>query len=128
MTQGILVSNFFIIHRSFFHLLKMMEVENRIESFGGQVDDLPDELRDRRRISGGSGDNGVILEEDEDSRDGDIGLELQEKSAPDGVTSAVGGRVIKKVSQITDSIFYILTLSTITSVLNSIALHLSSCP
>ena len=106
----------------------MMEVENRIESFGGQVDDLPDELRDRRRISGGSGDNGVILEEDEDSRDGDIGLELQEKSSANGITSAVGGRVIKKVSQITDSKFYILTLSTITSVLNSIALHLSSCP
>ena len=106
----------------------MMEVENRIETFGGQVDDLPDELRDRRRISGGSGDNGVILEEDEDSRDGDIGLELQEKSAPDGTISAVGGRVIKKVSQITDSMFYISTLSTVTSVLNSIALHLSSCP
>merc|ERR1719443_1606656 len=68
-----------------------MEVENRIETFGGQVDDLPDELRDRRRISGGSGDNGVILEEDEDSRDGDI-----EKSPVDGTTSAVAGRVIKK--------------------------------
>lgn len=73
---------------------KMMEVENRIETFGGQVDDLPDELRDRRRISGGSGDNGVILEEDEDSRDGDI-----EKPPADGSTSAVAGRVIKKAKR-----------------------------
>ena len=72
----------------------MMEVENRIETFGGQVDDLPDDLRDRRRISGGSGDNGVILEEDEDSRDGDIGLE---KSPADGTSAAAAGRVIKKV-------------------------------
>ena len=51
----------------------MMEVEKRIETFGVQVDDLPDELKGRRRISGGSGDSGVhgvILEEDEDSRDG----------------------------------------------------------
>ena len=84
----------------------MMEVENRIETFGGQVDDLPDELRDRRRISGGSGDNGVILEEDEDSRDGDI-----EKPPADGSTSAVAGRVIKKVCLTTYSIFHLLTLS-----------------
>lgn len=72
----------------------MMEVENRIETFGGQVDDLPDDLKDRRRISGGSGDNGVILEEDEDSRDGDIGLE---KPPADGASAAMAGRVIKKV-------------------------------
>ena len=90
----------------------MMEVENRIETFGGQVDDLPDELRDRRRISGGSGDNGVILEEDEDSRDGDI-----EKPPADGSTSAVAGRVIKKVCRTTYSIFHLLTLS----------MHLSNC-
>ena len=127
MTQGN-IDLTFVIFLGPSSTFKMMEVENRIETFGGQVDDLPDELRDRRRISGGSGDNGVILEEDEDSRDGDIGLELQEKSLADGTTSAVGGRVIKKVSQITDSILYILTLSTITSVLNSIELHLSSCP
>lgn len=74
-----------------------MEVENRIETFGGQVDDLPDELRDRRRISGGSGDNGVILEEDEDSREGDIGP--QETSAEGDAQGA--SRVIKRVSQIT---------------------------
>ena len=74
----------------------MMEVENRIESFGGHVDDLPDELRDRRS-SGGSGDNGVILEEsEEDSRDGlDTGAGVQSDAAPPG--HAVNGRVIKKV-------------------------------
>ena len=72
---------------------KMMEVENRIETFGGQVEELPDELKDRR-VSGGSGGNGVILEEDEDSLDSiEGGLE---KAQPDGLLP-VNGRVIKKV-------------------------------
>ena len=71
----------------------MMEVENRIETFGGQVEELPDELKDRR-VSGGSGGNGVILEEDEDSLDSiEGGLE---KAQPDGLLP-VNGRVIKKV-------------------------------
>ena len=77
----------------------MMEVEKRIETFGVQVDDLPDELKGRR-ISGGSGDSGVhgvILEEDEDSRDGDNGS--QETSAEGDAQGA--SRVIKRVSQIT---------------------------
>ena len=72
----------------------MMEVENRIETFGGQVEELPDELKDRR-VSGGSGGNGVILEEDEDSLDSiEGGLE---KAQPDGLLP-VNGRVIKKVN------------------------------
>ena len=71
-----------------------MEVENRIETFGGQVEELPDELKDRR-VSGGSGGNGVILEEDEDSLDSiEGGLE---KAQPDGLLP-VNGRVIKKVN------------------------------
>jgi len=78
----------------------MMEVEKRIETFGVQVDDLPDELKGRRRISGGSGDSGVhgvIQEEDEDSRDGDT--EPQEASA-DG-DSLVASRVIKRAKRTT---------------------------
>ena len=79
--------------------VKMMEVENRIESFGNQVEELPDELRDRkdRRTSGGSENNGVILEEsEEDSRDGLEQGDGLEKS--NGVpATAVGGRIIKKV-------------------------------
>jgi len=73
----------------------MMEVENRIETFGGQVEELPDELKDRR-VSGGSGGNGVILEEDEDSLDSiEGGLE---KAQPDGLLP-VNGRVIKKAKR-----------------------------
>jgi len=72
-----------------------MEVENRIETFGGQVEELPDELKDRR-VSGGSGGNGVILEEDEDSLDSiEGGLE---KAQPDGLLP-VNGRVIKKAKR-----------------------------
>ena len=77
-----------------------MEVEKRIETFGVQVDDLPDELKGRRRISGGSGDSGVhgvIQEEDEDSRDGDT---VPQEASGDG-DSLVASRVIKRVSQIT---------------------------
>ena len=76
----------------------MMEVEKRIETFGVQVDDLPDELKGRR-ISGGSGDSGVhgvILEEDEDSGDGENGVE---KLPAYGTAAATAGRVIKKVKQ-----------------------------
>ena len=77
-----------------------MEVENRIETFGGQVEELPDELKDRR-VSGGSGGNGVILEEDEDSLDSiEGGLE---KAQPDGLLP-VNGRVIKKVKHKTLSL------------------------
>ena len=76
----------------------MMEVENRIETFGAGVEELPDELKDRR-ASGGSGSNGVndvILEEsEEDSRDG---LENAGDKA-NGVPAAAGGRIIKKVRQ-----------------------------
>jgi len=79
----------------------MMEVENRIESFGNQVEELPDELRDRkdRRTSGGSENNGVILEEsEEDSRDGLEQGDGLEKS--NGVpATAVGGRIIKKAKR-----------------------------
>ena len=75
----------------------MMEVENRIETFGGHVDELADELRDRRQSGGsGGGGNGVILEEsEEDSRDGlENGME---KLPSDGLNHA-NGRVIKKVT------------------------------
>jgi len=77
----------------------MMEVENRIETFGGQVDELPDELKDRRRMNGhgGSGDNGVILEEDEDSGDGENGVE---KLPAYGTAAATAGRVIKKAKRL----------------------------
>ena len=74
-----------------------MEVENRIETFGGHVDELADELRDRRQSGGsGGGGNGVILEEsEEDSRDGlENGLE---RLPSDGLNHA-NGRVIKKVN------------------------------
>ena len=77
----------------------MMEVENRIESFGGQVDELPDELKDRRQSGGSGGHNGnvnaVILEEsEEDSRDGldAVGDKNLSENCP-----PVNGRVIKKV-------------------------------
>ena len=76
-----------------------MEVENRIESFGGQVDELPDELKDRRQSGGSGGHNGnvnaVILEEsEEDSRDGldAVGDKNLSENCP-----PVNGRVIKKV-------------------------------
>ena len=74
----------------------MMEVENRIETFGGHVDELADDLRDRRQSGGsGGGGNGVILEEsEEDSRDGyENGME---KLPSDG-SNLANGRVIKKV-------------------------------
>ena len=89
-----------------------MEVENRIETFGGQVDELPDELKDRRRMNGhgGSGDNGVILEEDEDSGDGENGVE---KLPAYGTAAATAGRVIKKVKQHTWSHPRTLTLTVI---------------
>jgi len=76
----------------------MMEVENRIETFGGHVDELADELRDRRQSGGsGGGGNGVIFEEsEEDSRDGlENGME---KLPSDGLNHA-NGRVIKKAKR-----------------------------
>ena len=71
----------------------MMEVENRIETFGGQVDELPDDLKDRR-INGNhlANGNGVILEESEDEDQGEAAGILEKAPA-----EAVGGRVIKKV-------------------------------
>jgi len=79
----------------------MMEVENRIESFGGQVDELPDELKDRRQSGGSGGHNGnvnaVILEEsEEDSRDGldAVGDKNLSENCP-----PVNGRVIKKAKR-----------------------------
>ena len=73
--------------------MKMMEVENRIETFGGQVDELPDDLKDRR-INGNhlANGNGVILEESEDEDQGEAAGILEKAPA-----EAVGGRVIKKV-------------------------------
>jgi len=75
----------------------MMEVENRIETFGAGVEDLPDELKDRRASGGsGSGVNDVILEEsEEDSRDG---LENAGDKA-NGVPPSAGGRIIKKAKR-----------------------------
>ena len=41
-----------------------MEVENRIETFGGQVDELPDELKDRRVNGNHANGNGVISQDE----------------------------------------------------------------
>ena len=73
-----------------------MEVENRIETFGGQVDDLPDDLKERR-VNGIPPVNGndVILEESEDEDQGDA-AGMTDKLPADG-SQAVAGRVIKKV-------------------------------
>ena len=77
--------------------LKMMEVENRIEeTFSGQVEELPDDLKERRvhgnHHANGNG-NGVILEESEDEDLGEAGME----KAPTDPSQAIAGRVIKKV-------------------------------
>ena len=81
--------------------LKMMEVENRIEeTFSGQVEELPDDLKERRvhgnphanGFGNGNG-NGVILEESEDEDQGDAGME----KAPIDPSQGIAGRVIKKV-------------------------------
>ena len=74
----------------------MMEVENRIETFGGQVDDLPDDLKERR-VNGIPPVNGndVILEESEDEDQGDA-AGMTDKLPADW-SQAVAGRVIKKV-------------------------------
>ena len=81
----------------------MMEVENRIEeTFSGQVEELPDDLKERRvngnhpAINGhGNGNgNGVILEESEEEEDlGDVGME----KTPADASQVIAGRVIKKV-------------------------------
>ena len=78
----------------------MMEVENRIEeTFSGQVDELPDDLKERRvngnhpAINGHGNGNGVILEESEEEDLGDVGME----KAPADASQAIAGRVIKKV-------------------------------
>ena len=70
----------------------MMEVENRLsERFDGLVDDLPDELNERREK------NGVIEEESDDEEvmgggvDGGEGVK-----SPDGLHHQKG-RLIKKV-------------------------------
>ena len=92
---NIIFNRIYVIKENYW--LKMMEVENRIETFGGQVDELPDELKDRRQ-SGGSGGHAVILEEsEEDSRDGldAVGDKSLSENCP-----PVNGRVIKKVKQI----------------------------
>ena len=78
----------------------MMEVENRIEeTFSGQVEELPDDLKERR-VNGnhhainGHGNNDVILEESEEEEDvGDGGLE----KTPADASQVIAGRVIKKV-------------------------------
>ena len=77
----------------------MMEVENRIETFGGQVEELPDELKDRRVNGNGSqanhaNGNGVILEESEDE---DLDSAGVLEKTPVDASQAVAGRVIKKV-------------------------------
>ena len=77
--------------------LKMMEVENRIEeTFSGQVEELPDDLKERRvqgnHHANGNG-NGVILEESEDEDEGEAGFE----KTPTDASQAIAGRVIKKV-------------------------------
>ena len=77
--------------------LKMMEVENRIEeTFSGQVEELPDDLKERRvhgnHHANGNG-NGVILEESEEEDQGDVGME----KPPTDASQAINGRVIKKV-------------------------------
>ena len=74
-----------------------MEVENRIEeTFSGQVEELPDDLKERRvhgnHHANGNG-NGVILEESEEEDQGDVGME----KAPIDASQAINGRVIKKV-------------------------------
>ena len=81
--------------------LKMMEVENRIEeTFSGQVEELPDDLKERRvhgnhhaNGNGNGNGNGVILEESEDEDLGEAGME----KAPTDPSQAIAGRVIKKV-------------------------------
>ena len=76
----------------------MMEVENRIETFGGQVDELPDELKDRRVNGNHANGNGVILEESEEEDLGDS-VGVMEKTPVDA-SQAIAGRVIKKVCDI----------------------------
>ena len=79
----------------------MMEVENRIEeTFSGQVEELPDDLKERRvngnhpAINGHGNGNGVILEESEEEEDlGDVGME----KTPADASQVIAGRVIKKV-------------------------------
>ena len=71
-----------------------MEVENRIETFSGQVEELPDDLKERR-VNGNhqANGNGVILEESEEE---EYGEGVMEKT-PTDATQAINGRVIKKV-------------------------------
>ena len=77
--------------------LKMMEVENRIEeTFSGQVEELPDDLKERRvhgnhHANGNGNGNGVILEESEEEDQGDM------EKTPTDASQAIAGRVIKKV-------------------------------
>jgi len=77
----------------------MMEVENRIETFGGQVEELPDELKDRR-VNGTHANhangNGVILEESEDE---DLDSAGVLEKTPGDVSQAVTGRIIKKAKR-----------------------------
>lgn len=77
----------------------MMEVENRIEeTFSGQVEELPDDLKERRvhgnQQANGNG-NGVILEESEEEDQGDAGME----KTPTDASQAIAGRVIKKAKR-----------------------------
>ena len=69
----------------------MMEVENRLsERFDGLVDELPDELNQKRV------DNGVILEESEEEGDGMEGGVEGERLKSGGLHHP-SGRIIKKV-------------------------------
>jgi len=75
----------------------MMEVENRIETFGGQVDELPDELKDRRVNGNHANGNGVILEESEEEDLGDSAGAMEK--TPVDASQAIAGRVIKKAKR-----------------------------
>jgi len=77
----------------------MMEVENRIEeTFSGQVEELPDDLKERRvhgnhHANGNGNGNGVILEESEEEDQGDM------EKTPTDASQAIAGRVIKKAKR-----------------------------
>ena len=70
----------------------MMEVENRLsERFDGLVDELPDELNDKKV------QNGVIPEESDEEGDGMEGAVGEGEKLKSGGLHHPSGRIIKKV-------------------------------
>ena len=80
----------------------MMEVENRLsERFDGLVDDLPDELNERRVDK-----NDSILEECEDDEEGlEMGMTGTEPKSVDGLHHP-RGRIIRKVCHVIIDILF----------------------